>query len=126
MLRRFRVKIGEKIFEVEVEEIKSETVTVAPATPTETGLKKPEAATPVKAAVVSGEERKIVRAPIPGTIVSVKCREGEEVRKGDPLLVLESMKMENVIYSPTSGKVKRIAVSEGSSVNYGDVLVEIE
>jgi len=132
MPRKFRVKIGGKIFEVEVEEIMLETATptTSPLIPsTEPSISRQEEKPITKTATVVEEReraRGIVRAPIPGTIVSIKCREGDPVKKGDPLVVLESMKMENVIYSPTSGRIKRLAVSEGASVNFGDILVEIE
>lgn len=131
-MKKFRVKVGEKIFEVEVEEIKPEAPAMMPSTTavskvTTVGREVSPPTPPTEAPPHAKEgEVGMVRAPIPGTIVSIKCAEGDYVKKGDPLLVLESMKMENVIYSPASGKVKRIAVSEGASVKYGDLLVEIE
>ncbi len=125
-MRKFRVKIGDKLFEVEVEEVGVERpampVEAPPPRPREITISKP--VVEIKAPTVEGLG--IVKAPIPGTILSIKCREGDSVKVGDPLLVLESMKMENVIYSPKAGKVKKIYVSEGVTVNFGDLLVEIE
>ncbi|MCS7126222.1 MAG: biotin/lipoyl-binding protein [Aigarchaeota archaeon] len=132
MKRRFRVTVGGKVFEVEVEEVGvEEVVTMPPPTPiptTPTHREERRAApTPIQEAKVETvKARGIVRAPIPGTIVSIKCKEGDSVKAGDPILVLESMKMENMIYSPISGRVKRIYVQEGVSVNAEDMLIEIE
>lgn len=65
-----------------------------------------------------------VRAPMPGLIVQMKIGEGDEVNQNEPLLVLEAMKMENVIKSPGAGIVKRIHVAEGDSVEKNQILVE--
>lgn len=127
--RRFRVTVEGKVFEVEVEEVGVEEATTAPP-PTVIPTQREEkriSPTPIpEARVETVKARGLVRAPIPGTIVSIKCREGDPVKAGDPVIVLESMKMENMIYSPTSGRVKRIYVQEGASVNAGDSLIEIE
>jgi len=61
-----------------------------------------------------------------GKIVSVKVKEGEEVKEGQVVCILEAMKMENEISAPKSGKVKEIRVSEGTAVNEGDILLIIE
>ncbi|MFQ5711909.1 MAG: biotin/lipoyl-containing protein [Candidatus Geothermarchaeales archaeon] len=71
-------------------------------------------------------EEGVVRAPIPGKILSVKVEVGGSVEVGDVLLVLEAMKMENEIKAPKAGVVREIAVSEGVNVNYGDTLLIIE
>jgi len=127
--RRFKVSIEGKTFMVEVEE-----VGIAPSTPVSEVLRpsvtpiierrelKIEPKTPMMEAT-GGEG--VVRAPIPGTITSIKCKVGDKVKVGDVLLVLEAMKMENEIYAPKPGVVKRIAVSEGQSVKSDDVLVVI-
>ncbi|HRX01584.1 MAG: biotin/lipoyl-binding protein [Anaerolineae bacterium] len=72
---------------------------------------------------VSGDGR--VKAPIPGLVVRLCVELGDEVAVGEPLLVLEAMKMENEILAPRSGKVTELNVSEGTSVKLGDLLVEI-
>ncbi len=71
-------------------------------------------------------EEGVVKAPIPGKVLSVKVEVGSSVKVGDVLLVLEAMKMENEIKAPKTGIVKEIAVSMDTNVNYGDTLVVIE
>ncbi|MEM4535869.1 MAG: biotin/lipoyl-containing protein [Nitrososphaerota archaeon] len=127
--RRFRVTVGGKVFEVEIEEIGIEELPAAPTpspAPAPIGEHRTVPTVIPESKIEKAKAPGLVRAPIPGTIVSIKCREGDNVRAGDPLLVLESMKMENEIYSPVSGRVKRVYVSEGTSVNAGEALVEIE
>lgn len=65
-----------------------------------------------------------VKAPMPGLIHSILVAEGDEISKGDPLLILEAMKMENIIKSPTDGSIKKIHAVIGASVEKGKVLVE--
>jgi len=67
-----------------------------------------------------------IEAPLPGTIFKVIVNEGDAVKKGDTILVLEAMKMENNILAEKDGIVKKLLVSEGQSVLQGDILVEIE
>lgn len=69
---------------------------------------------------------KDVGAPMPGLILDIVVDEGDEVKKGDKLLVLEAMKMENIIKSPGDGKIKTIVVSKGMSVNSGQKLIHFE
>ncbi len=63
---------------------------------------------------------------MPGTILSINVKEGDEVKAGDVLLILEAMKMENEILAPIDGKVTSIGTTKGASVNTGDKLVVIE
>ena len=67
-----------------------------------------------------------VRAPIPGTILSVEVSPGQEVKYGDTLVVLEAMKMKNLIRSPRDGRVGEVLVQPGQSVMHNDVLVRFE
>ncbi len=67
-----------------------------------------------------------IKAPMPGKVLDVKVSEGSEVSEGDALLVLEAMKMENVIKAPGEGKVKAIHVSVSDPVEKNQVLVEFE
>lgn len=65
-------------------------------------------------------------APMPGLILDVKIAVGESVAKNDPLIVIEAMKMENVLKAPIDGTVKSINVSKGALVEKGDILLEFE
>lgn len=62
-------------------------------------------------------------SPMPGAIIEIICKSGDEVAKGDPLLILEAMKMENVIKSPTSGTIQNINVDVGQSVEKNQSLI---
>jgi biotin carboxyl carrier protein len=65
-----------------------------------------------------------IKAPMPGLIVDLRVQEGATVKAGDPLLVLEAMKMENILKSPGEGTVKKIKIKKGDSVDKGQVLIE--
>jgi acetyl/propionyl-CoA carboxylase alpha subunit len=69
---------------------------------------------------------KKITAPMPGKVVRLLVREGDEVNLGAGLAVVEAMKMQNEIKSPKKGKVQKILVSEGTTVNAGDVLAIVE
>ncbi|KIY52892.1 pyruvate carboxylase [Fistulina hepatica ATCC 64428] len=66
-----------------------------------------------------------VGAPMSGVVVEVRVKEGQEIKRGDPVCVLSAMKMESSVTTPVSGHVKRVAVAEGDSINQGDLIVEI-
>ncbi|KAM6496884.1 pyruvate carboxylase [Amanita muscaria] len=66
-----------------------------------------------------------VGAPMSGVVVEVRVKEGQEIKKGDPVCVLSAMKMESAVTAPVSGHVKRVVVHEGDSINQGDLVVEI-
>ncbi len=65
-----------------------------------------------------------VKAPMPGLIINLKVSEGDSVKAGDQLLILEAMKMENILKSPGEGIVKKIKVKKGDSVEKNQVLIE--
>ncbi len=65
-----------------------------------------------------------VKAPMPGMVLRILVAVGDEVKKGDPILVLESMKMENVLKSPGNGVVDQIICQQGKSVEKADVLLK--
>lgn len=67
-----------------------------------------------------------IKAPMPGLIQSIKVSQGAEVAKGDPVLILEAMKMENVIKSPGDGIIASIHVTEGASVEKNELLIRFE
>lgn len=65
-----------------------------------------------------------IKAPMPGLVLNVVVEEGQEVHKGDNLLVLEAMKMENIIKSPSSGIVKKIKINKGDKVEKNEILIQ--
>lgn len=67
-----------------------------------------------------------VKAPMPGLVLSINVKPGQTVHKGDALLILEAMKMENIIKSPGDGVVKKVAVQKGAAVDKGQVMLEME
>lgn len=69
---------------------------------------------------------KDITAPMPGLILDIVVKEGDEVEKGDKLLVLEAMKMENIIKAPGGGKIKSIVCNKGDSVDSGQKLIHFE
>ncbi len=130
----YKVKVNGKVYEVEIEEVGGTPVvtstqrvpTSAPA-PTPTPAPAPAAApTPTPAPASGGGGDSLVKAPIPGKVLSIKVREGDHVDYGQTLLIFEAMKMENEVKAPKAGVVKKIYVSEGANFNTGDPLIEIE
>lgn len=75
---------------------------------------------------ITVETEGAVTSPLRGMITKIKVKEGEAVNKGDVILILEAMKMENPVESPVDGKVEKILVHEGQSVNVGDILMVIK
>jgi pyruvate carboxylase len=67
-----------------------------------------------------------ILAPMPGLIIEVNVKKGQEVKQGDFICVLEAMKMENTIFSPRDGIIKFIAISNGQTVDKLDLLIEFE
>ena len=67
-----------------------------------------------------------IKAPMPGLILEINVKVGQEVKENDPLLILEAMKMENSFLSPRNGVIKSIAVEKGNAVDKGQLLIEFE
>ena len=67
-----------------------------------------------------------IQAPMPGLILDILVEAGQEIEKGDPILILEAMKMENVLKAEGNGIVKAIGVEKGASVEKGQILIEME
>lgn len=120
-MRKFLVKVNNQQFEVELEEIKSAR---QPEKPMEK-IAKPSANGNAVASPVSANGEKVV-APMPGNILKVNVNKGDTVKRGQVLLVLEAMKMENEITAPADGKVADIKVEKGQCISAGDVMVVIE
>jgi biotin carboxyl carrier protein len=69
---------------------------------------------------------RIILSFIPGTVLDIMIKEGQEVRKGDDLMILDAMKMQNRLKCSMDGKVKKISVNKGDKVSKGTVLLELE
>ena len=109
-------------------EIETVSVAAAPAAPKPVAAPQPKPAAapapaPAPAAAPVGGNK--INSPLPGSVISVAVKEGQAVKKGDTLLVLESMKMENPILADCDGTVSKIAVAPGQSVMQDDLLVVI-
>ncbi|MBQ8502025.1 MAG: biotin/lipoyl-binding protein [Bacteroides sp.] len=87
---------------------------------------KPAAAATPKPAATSAAKKSGVKSPLPGVILDIKVKEGDMVKKGQLILVLEAMKMENNINADRDGKVTAINVSKGDSVLEGTDLIIID
>jgi biotin carboxyl carrier protein len=73
-----------------------------------------------------GPEDKIIKAPMPGMVLSVPVKTGDPIKKGSTLLIIEAMKMENMIKAPHDGTVSRVLVEAGHAVDKNDKLLELE
>jgi biotin carboxyl carrier protein len=67
-----------------------------------------------------------IAAPLPGLILKLSVKEGDMVKAGQHVIIMEAMKMENEIQAPKDGKVKSVLVKEGDSVNEGDIMIKLE
>lgn len=128
---KYKVTLNGKTYEVEVEHGKAvlldeyEALAPAPASAEPAPVaQQPVAPAPVSAPVslASGET---VSAPMPGNIIRVDIKEGDKVKAGQVLVILEAMKMENEIVAPKDGTVAQIVTSKGAVVETGSPLVVI-
>ena len=113
-MKKYRVNVNGTVYEVELEEITGAAPAAAPvAAP----------AAPAPAAAPAGGEK--IAAPMPGTILSVNVAAGDAVKKGQVLMILEAMKMENEIMAPCDGTVTSVSVTTGAAVESGALLCTI-
>ena len=111
-MKKYKVTVNGTAYEIELEELTGAAPAAsAPRTP-------PTPAAP--AAAPGGGEQ--VTSPMPGTILSVNVAQGDSVRKGQVLMILEAMKMENEILSPRDGVVASVHTTKGASVETGTLL----
>lgn len=111
-MKKYRIKLNGRVYEMEMEEITGGEEAVT--------LKKEKVE---EAPLSSGGET--ISAPMPGNILNVPVNTGDLVKKGQVLVILEAMKMENEIVAPVDGRVASVSVAKGQTVNAGDVLVQI-
>ena len=125
-MRKFNIKVNGQAYEVEVEEIAggfapAPVVPVA-AAPAPAPEKAEVKAAPAPVAAPAGGTQ--LKAPMPGTVIDFKATNGAAVKKGQTVLILEAMKMENEIVAPADGVITFVA-SKGASVNTDDLLAVI-
>lgn len=131
---KYKVTLNKRVYEVEVEEgtamLVDEYELAAPAAPAAPApVAAPVAAAPAAAApaapagaLAAGE---VVKSPMPGNVLKINVTQGQQVKEGDVLLILEAMKMENEVVSPKAGTVAQIVVSKGAVVETGAALVVV-
>ena len=112
-MKKYRVNVNGTVYDIPLEVLEGEAA-AAPA---------PKAPAAPKAAAPAGGQT--INAPMPGTILSVNVKPGQAVKKGDILVMLEAMKMENEIMAPNDGTVGAVNVTKGQSVQSGDVLLTL-
>ena len=127
-MKNLRVTVNGTAYDVQVEDLGAPAAPqAAPApAPAAPAAPAPKAAAPApapKPAAPAGGET--VSCPMPGTIVNVAVKAGQSVRKGDILVVLEAMKMENEIMAPHDAQVAAVLVNKGDSVETGTPLVSL-
>ena len=114
-MKKYRVTVNGTAYEIQLEELTG----AAPA------ASAPAAApAPAPAAASAGGEQ--VTSPMPGTILDVKVSQGAAVKKGDVLMILEAMKMDNEIMCPRDGTVASVNASKGATVESGTLLCVIQ
>ncbi len=125
-MKKYNIKVNGVNYEVEVEEVKEGFISNQP--PMEVSEPVPEKVNvspqkQVKKTTASGIK---IECPMPGTVIKVNVRVGENIKKGQVMFILEAMKMENEIMAPQDGKIIEVSVANGATVNTGDVLGVIE
>lgn len=122
-MKNYRITVNGNVYDVEVEELGTgaATQTAAPK-----AVPKAVAAPKAAAPAAAGSEGAVkVNSPMPGKILSIKASVGQAVKRGEVIMILEAMKMENEIVAPSDGTIASINVNEGASVEAGSVLASL-
>lgn len=115
-MKKYRVTVNGTVYEIELEELTG----AAPAPATAPAAPAPA---PAPSAPAGGEQ---VTSPMPGTILAVNVAAGDTVKRGQVLMILEAMKMENEIMCPCDGRIASVNTSKGASVESGTLLCVIQ
>ena len=128
MVKKFNIVIDGVAHEVEVEELSSSGVSSAPrVAPAQAAPASPVVAPALaKKASPAASGAAAVTAPLQGLISDVKVKEGQSVKTGEVIVIIEAMKMENEVVAPRDGVIDRVAVCKGESVASGDLLVSFK
>ena len=113
-MKAYKVNVNGNVYEITLEVIDKADIK-APLAPA-------PAAAPAPAPAPAAAGAQTIKAPMPGTILKVNVSNGQAVKKGDVLMILEAMKMENEILAPNDATVSSVNVSQGASVDSGAVL----
>ena len=119
-MKNYRITVNGVAYDVAVEEMGEGAATSAPAP-----AAAPKPAAPKAAPAAAGAGAVKINSPMPGNILSVKASAGQAVKKGDVLMILEAMKMENSVVAPEDGTVASIVVAVGDSFEAGATLASL-
>ena len=130
---KYIVTINNNNYEVEVEQgearlVKTNETAAVPVVAQQAAAAQPAVQAPAApaAAVVPTADGEKITAPMPGVILQIKKSSGDQVKKGETILILEAMKMENEVVAPKDGVIVQIIAAQGASVNTGDVLAVMQ
>ncbi|MGN0784568.1 MAG: biotin/lipoyl-containing protein [Candidatus Aphodomorpha sp.] len=124
-MRNFLVNVNGTSYEISVEEIDGKTAAASAAAPAAAPAAPAAAPAPAAPAAAPAAGEATVKAPMPGNILSVNVKVGDAVKKGQVVMILEAMKMENEILSPVDGTVSAVFVQQGATVNPDAALCSI-
>ena len=122
-MKKFNVTVNGTAYDVEVNEVKAAAPAAAPKAAPAAAPKAAPAPAPAAAAAPVPAGAETVKAPMPGKILSVAVSAGQAVKKGETLLILEAMKMQNEIAAPHDAVVSEVRVSANQTVSTGDDMV---
>ena len=124
-MKNYRITVNGTSYDVSVEELSGGAVSAAPVASAPVAAPAPAAAPAAPAPAAGGAGSIKVSSPMPGKILAVKANVGDSVKKGQVILILEAMKMENEVVAPDDGTIASIDVTVGASVESGDTLATL-